>query len=98
MGAHTPENWYQSWHGQPGEVLAGAPPARRTARETHEMTELKPEADPAEVGLDPDRLRRIDRHFARYVDDGRLPGWLITVSRHGRLAHVSWHGSRDLEA
>jgi CubicO group peptidase (beta-lactamase class C family) len=62
------------------------------------MSELKVEADPAEVGLDPDRLQRIDRHFARYVDDGRLPGWLITVSRHGRLAHASWRGSRDLEA
>ena len=45
------------------------------------MSELKAEADPAEVGLDPERLKRVDRHFARYVDDGRLPGWLITVSR-----------------
>ena len=53
------------------------------------MSGLKAEADPAEVGLDPQRLQRIDRHFARYVDDGRLPGWLITVSRYGRLAHVS---------
>jgi CubicO group peptidase (beta-lactamase class C family) len=62
------------------------------------MSELKAEAEPAEVGLDPDRLRRIDRHFARYVDDGRLPGWLITVSRHGRLAYVTACGSRDVEA
>src|SRR5215470_11509890 len=62
------------------------------------MGGLKQEVDAAEVGLDPARLGRIDRHFARYVDDGRLPGWLITVSRHGRLAHVSWHGSRDVEA
>ena len=37
------------------------------------MSGLKAEADPAEVGLDAERLRRIDRHFARYVDDGRLP-------------------------
>jgi len=62
------------------------------------MGGLKQEVDAAEVGLDPARLARIDRHFARYVDDGRLPGWLITVSRHGRLAHVSCHGSRDVEA
>jgi len=62
------------------------------------MSGLKAEADPTEVGLDPQRLQRIDRHFARYVDDGRLPGWLITVSRHGRLAHVSCYGSRDVEA
>jgi hypothetical protein len=38
------------------------------------LSELKTEAEPAEVGLDPDRLQRIARHFARYVDDGRLPG------------------------
>jgi CubicO group peptidase (beta-lactamase class C family) len=62
------------------------------------VTELKIEADPADVGLDPERLRRIDRHFARYVDDGRLAGWLLTVSRHGQLAHVSASGSRDAEA
>src|SRR5215470_11500922 len=62
------------------------------------MTGLKAEVDPAEVGLDAQRLHRIDRHFARYVDDGRLPGWLVAVSRRGRLAHVSWYGSRDLEA
>jgi CubicO group peptidase (beta-lactamase class C family) len=62
------------------------------------LSELKTEAEPAEVGLDPDRLARIDRHFARYVDDGRLPGWLITVSRRGRLAYVSSYGSRDVEA
>jgi CubicO group peptidase (beta-lactamase class C family) len=32
------------------------------------------------------------------VDDGRLPGWLVAVSRGGRLAHVSCYGSRDIEA
>jgi len=62
------------------------------------MGGLEQEVDAAEVGLDPARLERIDRHFARYVEDGRLPGWLVTVSRHGRLAHVSCHGSRDMEA
>ncbi|HYB86576.1 MAG TPA: serine hydrolase domain-containing protein [Streptosporangiaceae bacterium] len=62
------------------------------------MGELKPEVDAAEVGLDPGRLDRLDRHLARYVDDGRLPGWLVTVSRRGRLAHVSCCGRRDIEA
>jgi CubicO group peptidase (beta-lactamase class C family) len=62
------------------------------------MGELKIEAEPGEVRLDPGRLQRIDRHFARYVDDGRLPGWLITVSRYGRLAYVASYGSRDVEA
>jgi CubicO group peptidase (beta-lactamase class C family) len=60
--------------------------------------ELKVEVEAAEAGFDLERLQRIDRHFARYVDDGRLPGWLLTVSRHGRLAYVSRHGARDIEA
>ena len=38
------------------------------------MNELTIEVDPAEVGLDPERLERIDAHFAGYVADGRLPG------------------------
>jgi CubicO group peptidase (beta-lactamase class C family) len=32
------------------------------------------------------------------VADGRLAGWLLTINRHGRLAHVARCGSRDLEA
>jgi CubicO group peptidase (beta-lactamase class C family) len=55
------------------------------------------EADAAEVGLDAGRLERLDRRLARWVDDGRLPGFLVTVSRHGRLAHVGRYGSRDVE-
>ncbi len=62
------------------------------------MVALKQEIDPVEVGLDAARLARLDAHFARYVDDGRLPGWLVAVARHGRLAHVATYGHRDVEA
>jgi CubicO group peptidase (beta-lactamase class C family) len=62
------------------------------------MGGLSPEVDPAQAGLDPARLDRLDRHFRRYVDDGRLPGWLITVARGSRLAYVSSYGRRDVEA
>jgi CubicO group peptidase (beta-lactamase class C family) len=62
------------------------------------VNELTVEVDAAEVGLDAERLKRIDAHFAGYVADGRLPGWLLTINRHGRLAHVARSGSRDLEA
>lgn len=62
------------------------------------MTELKVEADPAELGLDPQRLHRLDTRMARYVDDGLLPGWLTVVSRYGKVAHVSARGHRDVEA
>ena len=59
---------------------------------------LNPDVEPDQVGLDPGRLARLDKHFSRYVDDGRLPGWLLTVSRHGKLAYVSACGQRDVEA
>lgn len=61
------------------------------------MPELKIEVDPAEVGLDADRLRRIDRHLASYVDDGRLPGWQVAVTRRGKVAHLAEYGRRDVE-
>ncbi|GAA2807375.1 serine hydrolase domain-containing protein [Saccharopolyspora taberi] len=62
------------------------------------MSPLEPDVDPREAGFDPARLQRIDRHFARYVDSGKLPGWLVLVARQGRIAHLSTHGARDVEA
>ena len=61
------------------------------------MSELKVEVEAGEAGFDAGRLARIDTHFRRYVDDGRLPGWLALVARHGQVAHLSTYGSRDLE-
>jgi CubicO group peptidase (beta-lactamase class C family) len=58
---------------------------------------LTVEVEPATVGLDADRLGRLDRHFARYVDDGLLPGWMVVVSREGHIAHVAIYGQRDME-
>jgi CubicO group peptidase (beta-lactamase class C family) len=48
------------------------------------------------LGFDPDRLRTLDRHFQRYVDEGLLPGWQIVVTRNGGIAHNSVHGLSDL--
>jgi len=62
------------------------------------MGDLPIEVSPDEVGFDPDRLDRIERHFGAYVDDGRLPGWLAVVTRHGQVAYVSSRGHRDREA
>jgi CubicO group peptidase (beta-lactamase class C family) len=62
------------------------------------MSTLKVEVEPGEVGFDAARLARIDTHFRRYVDDGRLPGWLALVARRGQIVHVSTYGQRDVEA
>ncbi|MFP5488015.1 MAG: serine hydrolase, partial [Acidimicrobiia bacterium] len=55
-------------------------------------------SDPSELGFDGARLARIDAHFRRYVDDGRLPGWQVVVSRGGKVAHSSVYGHQDREA
>jgi CubicO group peptidase (beta-lactamase class C family) len=62
------------------------------------VSELKVEVDPGEVGFDASRLARIDTHFQRYVDDGRLPGYLVAVARAGQIAHLATYGQRDKEA
>jgi len=61
------------------------------------MTQHSIDVDPSEVGLDPQRLGRIEEHFAKYVDDGRLPGWHIAVSRQGKLAYSTSYGHADVE-
>src|SRR3954451_18737873 len=61
-------------------------------------TVLRPDTDPTELGFAAGRLERIARHFGRYVDDGRLPGYLAVVAREGRIAHVASAGKRDLES
>jgi len=62
------------------------------------VPDLSITTDPAEVGLDAARLQRVDRRLARWVDEGQLPGFLVTVARHGKLVHVGKHGHRDVEA
>jgi CubicO group peptidase (beta-lactamase class C family) len=62
------------------------------------MALLRQEVEPAEAGLDPKALDRLDQHFAHYVDEGRLPGFLVAVSRGGRVAHLTTHGLRDVAA
>ena len=49
-------------------------------------------------GFDPTRLERIREHFERYVDDGRLPGFLVTIVRDGEEAYRAAAGHRDIEA
>jgi len=59
------------------------------------MSELVSRVDPVAMGFDPVRLERIAAHFKTYVDDGRLPGWLATVSRGGELVWSARSGQRD---
>ena len=62
------------------------------------MTTLHIDVEAAQVGMSQSRLERLDRHFRKYVDDGRLAGWLLAVAREGEVVHVGSHGMRDREA
>ena len=53
--------------------------------------------DPKEVGLDATRLKNIDKHFNRYVDEGSLSGYAVAVARHGKVAHFGMYGHKDSE-
>lgn len=50
------------------------------------------------VGLSSERLRNIDRWMHDYVDQKKLPGLVVMIARHGRIAYFESHGRRDLEA
>ncbi len=62
------------------------------------MVPIEPEVDPADVGLDEGRLALLGRHLDRYVSDRRLPGFLVMVTRAGKVAYLERRGFRDLEA
>ncbi|MET9826562.1 MULTISPECIES: serine hydrolase domain-containing protein [Streptomyces] len=62
------------------------------------MPPLRHEVEAGLAGLDPEALDRLDRHFARQVEEGGLPGFLVAVARGGRVAHLTVHGLRDVAA
>src|SRR5215211_3767411 len=45
-----------------------------------------PRAEPAALGLDPDRLERLYATIEAHVAAGRYPGAQLAIARHGKLA------------
>jgi ABC-type iron transport system FetAB ATPase subunit len=54
------------------------------------------QADPSRLGLDPDRLRRINEMMERYVAEAKTAGMLTLVSRNGKIAHTARRDFRNL--
>ena len=54
-------------------------------------------AVPETVGVSAERLERIRPVMQNYVDDGRIPGFLTVVARHGKIVHFETIGMRDIE-
>ena len=55
-------------------------------------------ANPEDVGLDPERLERITELVQRHIDAGSFSGAVTLVARHGRIAHLEAQGLMDIEA
>jgi CubicO group peptidase (beta-lactamase class C family) len=81
-----------------GALLIGEPPHDAGVTVTELLSDLTVDTDPREVGMDAARLQRLDRRLAQWVDQRQLPGFLVTVARHGKLVHVGKSGYRDVEA
>jgi CubicO group peptidase (beta-lactamase class C family) len=56
------------------------------------------EVEPQEVGLDPERLARLDAYLDGFVERGHHKGSQLVITRGGRIAHHSLRGQRDAEA
>ena len=56
------------------------------------------EVEPEDVGLSSARLANVTRVVHRAVDEGRIPGGMTLVGRHGKVAYFDTYGSMDLEA
>src|SRR5438270_6399816 len=56
------------------------------------------EADPEDVGLSSARLGNLSRLVQGYVDDGKIPGAISLVARHGKVAHFQTYGRSDVQS
>src|SRR2546428_10195408 len=54
-----------------------------------------PRAQPEDVGLSRNDLRRIDTQLQTWVDSGKLAGVVAVIVRHGKVAYVTSAGSLD---
>lgn len=57
-----------------------------------------PPALPEDVGLSSERLDRIETVMKDYIANGKIPGVVTLVARHGKVAYFKAFGKIDIEA
>jgi CubicO group peptidase (beta-lactamase class C family) len=57
--------------------------------------DVLPKAQPEDVGLSSAQLKKIEEATAKNIDEGLIPGAVMLVARHGKLAWVSVQGKRE---
>lgn len=73
-----------------GLALTRSSPSRAEARDLNSAARAE--------GMLPDRLRRLDAHFADAVARRERAGYVLMIGRHGRLVHAHAVGLRDMAA
>jgi len=56
-----------------------------------------PSDKPENMGLSPERLNRIDEVMNEYVKNGKMPGMVAMVIRHGKVGYFKSFGMKDIE-
>jgi len=54
-------------------------------------------ATPEDVGLSAERLARVDSLWDRYISEGKIPGVVTVIARHGEIVHLRTQGMMDVE-
>ncbi|HEY4148083.1 MAG TPA: serine hydrolase domain-containing protein, partial [Chitinophagaceae bacterium] len=59
-------------------------------------TQGLPVAEPASAGCSAQRLSRIDTVMNRYVKEGKIPGCVALIARHGKIIYYRSFGKLDI--
>jgi CubicO group peptidase (beta-lactamase class C family) len=79
-------------------ILAGLMCASANAQNAAKSADPLPRAKPEEVGMSSERLADIAKTLNADITRGQMPGAVLAVARHGRLAYFEAFGYRDKAA
>jgi CubicO group peptidase (beta-lactamase class C family) len=63
-----------------------------------QMRTEAPRPGEALAGMSAERLQRLDTHFHKLVDEGRIAGVVTWIQRRGQVVHEDAYGLADIEA
>jgi CubicO group peptidase (beta-lactamase class C family) len=65
-------------------------------KSAHAHAAASTNATPESVGFSSERLKRLHASMHKEVDEGRLPGVVTLLARHGKVVDVDVYGKKDL--
>lgn len=63
---------------------------------TFVVAEERPVVAPEQVGLSSEKLAAVDQAMSGLIEEGKLPGGVVLVARHGKIAFLKSYGQKDL--